>query len=160
MRKIIKGKEIVDSDWLRVDHEEALPNGNVIVPWKRWKAERETLANRENKPAVYLEGDDSARELAPHFDDVAFIAVDFPKFADGRGYSHARILRDELGYIGELRAIGDILRDQVFYLARCGFDALEIREDKELEDALQGFNDFRETYQAAADTPKPIYRRS
>lgn len=159
MPKIIKNREIVESDWQRVDHEEALPSGRVMLPYKRWLQEKDALAARGQEIAIYLEGDDDTRALKEQLEDFPLIAIDFPKFTDGRGYSHARILRDELGYKGELRAIGDVLRDQIFYLARCGFDALEVKEGRDIEDALEGLNDFHTTYQAAADNPHPIYRR-
>ncbi|TNE45931.1 MAG: DUF934 domain-containing protein [Deltaproteobacteria bacterium] len=158
MRKIIRNREIVESPWARVGQDGELPAGPVMVPFKRWLAEQDKLAARGDI-TVYLEGDDDARALAPHLENLEFVAIDFPKFADGRGYSHARILRDDLGYKGELRAVGDILRDQIFYLARCGFNAFEVREDKDLEEALEGLLDFSVTYQAAADEKRPIYRR-
>ncbi len=158
MRKIIRNREIVESPWVRVGQDDELPTSPVIVPFKRWLAEQDTLAARGDV-AVYLEGDDDARALAPHLESLELVAIDFPKFGDGRGYSHARILRDDLGYQGELRAVGDILRDQIFYLARCGFNAFEVREDKNLEEALEGLQDFSVTYQAAADEKRPIYRR-
>ena len=76
-----------------------------------------------------------------------------------RGYSFAALLRARFGYRGELRAIGDIWQDQLFYLKRCGFDAFAVRTDKNIEDALRGLNDFSETYQTAVDQPLPLYRR-
>ena len=94
------------------------------------------------------------------------VAVDFPKFADGRGYSIAYNLRARLGYTGELRAIGDVLRDQLFYMQRVGFDAFAVREDKNIHDALKGLTDFSEVYQAswdqqvAAVPPRAAQRRS
>lgn len=159
MRKIIKDKQIVDSDWQHVADEASLPAGNVIVSFSRWQKEREALLGREGGLGVCLHGDDNARDARSDLQHFHLVAIAFPKFADGRGYSHARILRDELGYKGELRAVGDILRDQLFYLARCGFNAFEVREGKDLEDALEGLQDFSVTYQAAADNPNPIYRQ-
>ena len=87
------------------------------------------------------------------------IAVDFPKFADGRGYSIAYNLRARLGYVGELRAIGDVLRDQLFYMQRVGFDAFSPRPDKNIHDALKGLTDFSETYQTSFDQKLPLFRR-
>ncbi len=159
MRKIIKDQQIVDNDWQQVNAEEPIPAGDVIVPFSRWNAEQETLLTREGRLGVCLYGDDNTRDIATSLQHFDVVAIDFPKFADGRGYSHARILRDEIGYKGELRAVGDILRDQIFYLARCGFNAFVVRKDKDLEDALEGLKDFTVTYQAAADNPNPIYRR-
>jgi len=85
--------------------------------------------------------------------------VHFPKFTDGRGYSTARLLRERHGYDGELRAFGDIGRDQIFFLNRVGFDSFVIGEGRSAEDALTGFDDFPETYQAGTDLPIPLFRR-
>ena len=158
MRKIIKNRQIVESSLQRVGDEEPLPAGDILIPLSRWLREADTLQH-DGQIGVWLCGKDNPRELKGHLDKLHLIGIDFPKFADGRGYSIARILRDEMGYKGELRALGDILRDQLFYLARCGFDAFEIREDKDIEDALRAFNDFSVTYQAASDHSLPLYRR-
>jgi uncharacterized protein (DUF934 family) len=85
--------------------------------------------------------------------------VDFPKFTDGRGYSIAYNLRARLGYTGELRAIGDVLRDQLFYMQRVGFDAFAVRADKNIHDAVKGLTDFSEKYQASWDEKNPLFRR-
>ncbi len=159
MQKIIKDRQIVEDRWQRVGAQEALPVGDVIVPWPRWKVEQESLLAHEGKVAIWLTGKDNPRELKEELGRFEMIAIDFPNFNDGRGYSIARILRDELGYMGELRALGDVLRDQIFYLARCGFNAFEVRKDKDLEEALAGLHDFHVMYQAASDRTKPIYRR-
>jgi uncharacterized protein (DUF934 family) len=87
------------------------------------------------------------------------IAVNFPQFTDGRGYSIARLLRERYSWRGELRAIGDVLRDQLFYLARCGFDAFMLREGQDAQAALAAFNDFSEGYQASVERPQPLFRR-
>lgn len=161
MRKLIKHKQIVENTWQHLDETTPLPaSGDVTVPLTRWLQEHESYTHHIGCIGIRLVGSDNARQLRP-FDlsKIPLIAISFPKFADGRGYSHARILRDELHYPGELRAVGDILRDQIFYLARCGFDAFEVREDKDLEEALAGLADFSVTYQAAADEHRPIYRR-
>ncbi|MFX7739746.1 DUF934 domain-containing protein, partial [Acinetobacter baumannii] len=83
-------------------------------------------------------------ELKGQLDSFKVVAVDFPKFADGRGYSIAYNLRARLGYTGELRAIGDVLRDQLFYMQRVGFDAFAVRADKNIHDAVKGLTDFSE----------------
>jgi len=103
-------------------------------------------------------GDDPAK-VAERLGAVARVEVNFPKFTDGRGYSIARLLRERHGYQGELRAVGDVLRDQIFYLARCGFDAFLLREDQDAGEALSAFNDFSEAYQASVERPEPLYRR-
>ena len=87
------------------------------------------------------------------------MAVDFPKFTDGRGYTVARRLRTQLGYEGPLRATGDVLPDQVFYLRRCGFDELDLRDDENIEDARSALSTFSVVYQGDASDPRPLWRR-
>ena len=93
-------------------------------------------------------------------DEVTLLAVEFPKFTDGRGYSIARILRDRYGYTGELRAVGDVLHDQLLFMARCGFDAFELKAGKDIDGALAAFDAFSVYYQGAADEPEPLWRRA
>ena len=91
---------------------------------------------------------------------LALLTVDFPKFTDGRGYSIARLLRDRLKYKGELRAVGHgVLTDQLFYMARVGFNAFELVEGKSVDHALAALDSFSVTYQAAADDDRPLFRR-
>jgi len=87
------------------------------------------------------------------------IAVRFERFADGRGYSIATLLRTRYGYRGQLRAVGDVLRDQLFLMKRCGFNAFAVRADRDIEVALAGLRDFSEPYQGAVDDPQPVWRR-
>ncbi len=166
MPKIIKHGQIVDDNWqvLKLAEGETpesvnLANENLIVPLPVWQARREEILQRGAPFGVWLdshEGPESIQADLPHF---TLVAVNFPKFADGRGYSTARLLRERYGYRGELRAIGDVLQDQLFYLKRCGFDAFAVRADKDIQSALVGLNDFSETYQAAVDQPQPLFRR-
>jgi uncharacterized protein (DUF934 family) len=90
---------------------------------------------------------------------VSRIDVNFPKFGDGRGYSIGRLLRERYGYRGELRAVGHITRDLLFYMESCGFDAFELREGEDPHEALAGFEDFSESYQASVARPIPLFRR-
>ena len=108
---------------------------------------------------VWLDSDEEAEEIGEDVDNFQVIALNFPAFTDGRSYSNARLLRDRYRYTGELRAIGDVLRDQLFYLHRCGFDAFAIRADKDPYEALEGLKDFSVTYQASTDEPQPLFRR-
>lgn len=162
---IIKNKTIVADDWmvLRLQEHEtaesvAVAAGKVIVPLKVWQAQRETLQQRKDI-GVWLASDERPEDLKGDIGKFAVIAVDFPKFSDGRGYSIAYNLRARLGYTGELRAIGDILRDQLFYLQRVGFDTFEPRADRSIEDALKGLSDFSEVYQTSIDQKSPLFRR-
>jgi len=162
---IIKNKTVVADDWqvLRLSENDTpdsvvIPSGKVIVPLKVWQAQRETLVSRANL-AVWLNTDERAEELKEDVEKFAVIAVNFPKFADGRAYSLAHHLRVRLGYRGELRAIGDVLRDQLFYMQRVGFDAFEVRADKDIQAAVKSLNDFSLSYQASVDEAQPLFRR-
>ena len=162
---IIKNKAVVSDDWiiLRLNENETpesvtVPAGKIIVPLKVWQAQRATLQNRAEL-GVWLASNERPEELKGEMEKFAVIAVDFPKFADGRGYSIAYNLRARLGYVGELRAIGDVLRDQMFYMQRAGFDAFTPRPDKDIHEALKGLSDFSLNYQASADEAQPLFRR-
>jgi uncharacterized protein (DUF934 family) len=108
---------------------------------------------------VWLGSDAQADVVKDDLARFSLIAVDFPKFTDGRGYSIAYNLRTRLGYNGELRAIGDVLRDQLFYMQRVGFNAFAVRADKDINDALKGLTDFSEKYQTSWDEKTPLFRR-
>ena len=106
---------------------------------------------------VRLEPADDPAAVA--LEGVARIEVNFPKFGDGRGYSIARLLRERYGYRGELRAVGHITRDLLFFMESCGFDAFELREGENPHEALAAFDDFSESYQASVAWPVPLFRR-
>jgi len=133
--------------------------GDVIVPVVAWQALREALLARDSAIGVWLAGDDDPADIAPDLAHFNLVAVQFTSFTDGRGYSIARLLRQRYGWSGELRAIGDIQRDQIFYLARCGFDAFALREGENVDEVLAAFDDFGEAYQAGVDRPLPLFRR-
>ena len=139
-----------------VDH---LPEGPVVVPLAVWKRERESLKVRGAPVGVWLKPDDEPGELAQDVAALPLIAVHFPKFTDGRGYSTATLLRRRYGYKGELRAFGDVGRDQLFYLKRVGFDAFALAAHRDPDAALDSFNDFTVRYQGAVDDPRPLFRR-
>lgn len=165
-KHIIKGREVVDDDWsvLTLDEGQApesveVPAGKIIVPLAVWQAQREQLLQRE-QVGVWLAPDELAHTVKDDLDKFGVVAVNFPKFTDGRGYSIAYNLRRRLGYQGELRAIGDVLRDQLFQMQRCGFDAYATRPDRDIHEALKGLTVFSQTYQASVDTPLPLFRRA
>jgi uncharacterized protein (DUF934 family) len=135
------------------------PEGDVIVPLAAWKTHRGELLARSGGRGVWLTGMDDPADIAQDFGHVGVIAVHFPSFTDGRGYSTGRLLRQRYGWTGELRAIGDVQRDQLFYLARCGFDAFDLRAGENVEVALESFGDFSEAYQTSVERPLPLFRR-
>jgi uncharacterized protein (DUF934 family) len=166
MPEVIKNRTVVSDDWvvLRLAETDTadtvtVPAGRTIVPLGVWDAQQSALSARTDI-GVWLAGSERPEVLKDVFDRIALIAVDFPKFTDGRGYSIAYNLRARLGYQGELRAIGDVLRDQLFYMSRVGFDAFATRPDRNIHDALKGLTDFSESYQTSLDQKIPLFKRA
>src|SRR5687768_16265904 len=108
---------------------------------------------------IRLEPGDEPAAFAGELGRAARVEVNFPKFGDGRGFSTARLLRERHGYKGELRAVGQITRDHLFFLESVGFDAFELREGEDAAEALAAFDDFSESYQASVTRPVPLFRR-
>jgi uncharacterized protein (DUF934 family) len=140
------------NDWRFVADDAAVPeDGPVTVSLKRWQAEGEALRSRTAPVGVRLKNDETALALAGDAHRLPLIELEFPKFTDGRAFSQARILRDKLGYRGELRAFGNILRDQYFYMTRCGIDAVELPDEKPIDGYLAALKEFSAWYQPASD---------
>jgi uncharacterized protein (DUF934 family) len=118
----------------------------------------DAFVDQSNAQAVRIEPGDDTRELLPHLQRLALVEVNFPAFGDGRGYSSARMLR-EAGYEGELRAVGDVLVDQLAYMRRCGFDAFEPDQQFDMDDVKAAFERWPEVYQNAADDRTPIWTK-
>jgi uncharacterized protein (DUF934 family) len=160
MPQLIRKGVIVDDAYMvvrgtePVDVTEGVP---VIVPLAAWQANRDALRARA-EVGVWLAPEDDPLALAGDVGSLTLIAIDFPRFTDGRGYSSARLLRERLHYRGELRAIGDVQRDQLHYLAQVGFDALAVREDLDVDAALASLRDFSDGYQAT-QARTPWFRR-
>jgi len=159
--QIIKDQKIVDDNWQRlveITADEIIPTGDIIVPFAYWLDNKEVLLKRDSKLGVCIDGDDETEEVAKDLKHFDLIALDFPAFTDGRAYSHACLLRERYNFQGELRAVGDVLRDQLFYMQRCGIDSFQLREDKDMEDALNAFTEISVKYQSAADGAEPVYK--
>ena len=168
MAQIIRDREIVEDDWTKLDDSTPLPaSGRIIVSHARWLAEKAVLKTRGNV-GVSVPSNIDAGQLEGDLPTLALIAIPFsfiqPKpeggrTFDGRGYSLARALRERLGFKGEIRAVGDVFRDAMYYMSRCGVNAFEVKPGQDLQDALNAFKDFSFGYQGAADDPTPIFRR-
>lgn len=160
MPRLIRGGAVVE-DRHRLVREAAapadLPQGDVIVPLAFWQSHRDALRARGNA-GVWLAPADDPAALAGDLDRLAVVAIDFPAFTDGRGYSIARLLRARYGYKGELRAIGDVQRDQLHYLRQVGFDAFEIAHGRDPDAALASLGDFSDGYQST-QVRTPWFRR-
>ena len=163
MQRIIKNNEVVDETWHLLPKDFSIDGINncddYIVPLQLWREHSRMLLARDGGLGIWLDADEEAEEIGEDVAQFQVIALNFPAFTDGRNYSNARLLRDRYGFKGELRAIGDVLRDQLFYMHRCGFDAFAVRPDKDPYEALEGLKDFSVTYQAATDEPLPLFRR-
>lgn len=169
MARIIKHGAVVDDNWqiLRPAEGETaealdIPAGPLLLPMPVWQARREELLARQaagEQIGIWLSPTDEPAEIAGDIERFAVIGVDFPKFVDGRGYSTAYLLRNRHGYRGELRAIGDVQRDQLFYQRRVGFDAFAIRPDHDIEAAVKSLEDFDAAYQYSTDSDLNLRRR-
>lgn len=162
---LIKNNAFVADEWivLRLKEGEAadsvtVPAGKVIVPLPVWNCQHEALQGRKEL-GVWLASFERAEDIPDDIHRFPVIGVDFHKYTDGRGYTLAYRLRKQMEFRGELRAMGDVLRDQLFYLKRVGFDSFAVREDKDAAAAMAGFADFSLSYQASADTDVPLFRR-
>ncbi len=161
MPQLIRNRSLVDDRYVLVRDAASLadlPDGvPVIVPLSFWLEWRGALIAR-GETGVWLAPADHPGALADDVERLPVIAIDFPQFTDGRGYSHGRLLRERYHYAGELRAIGDVARDQLYYLGQCGFDAFLIPDGRDAGAALSAFADFSDGYQSTT-ARAPWFRR-
>ena len=157
---LLRNGRAVHDPWLPVGDGAPLPaDGAIVVGFDRFAADAERLAGRNGALGVRLRNTDDARALAGHVGRLCLIVLEFPKYTDGRAYSQARLLRERLGYAGELRAAGNVLLDQLMFMQRCGFDAFEIdRPDAELA-WRKAFAAFETFYQPTDDGRATILER-
>lgn len=165
MATLIKERRIAADTWQLLERGEAnAPPGlparcEVIVPLAMWLERRGELLARPGRLGVWLDASEHPEPIAGDLEYFAVIAVNFPKFGDGRGYTTARLLRERYGFKGELRAIGDVLHDHLYFMEQCGFDAFALREDQDGQHALSAFDALSDGYQTSALRPMPLFRR-
>lgn len=171
MKKVISlesgiAKIHADDPWVFIENEADLAQyqttENLILPIKLWEMMRaaEVSQGHENSlNGVWLVPDDDEELLKPWLNVLPLIALQFPSFRDGRAYTQAYTIKARLGWCGELRAMGDVLRDQLSLMRQCGFNSFAIREDKSVEDALKGLSGISVLYARSAIEPKPLFRR-
>jgi uncharacterized protein (DUF934 family) len=149
---LIKGEAFAENVFTVLADEQGAPFGRpIIVSLKRWQAEREQLVTRNVALGVRLTSDQAPDLLGDDIHRLAVIALEFPKFRDGRGYSWARMLRQRLGFNGEIRAVGDVLRDQWLFMQRCGIDAFEVKPGTRIEDFRAALAEQTVFYQPSSD---------
>ncbi|MSQ18467.1 MAG: DUF934 domain-containing protein [Betaproteobacteria bacterium] len=160
MPTLINQRQLLTDQWVHVDDAAELPAlVPVLVSLARWQHDRLLLAARQAPLGVLLSTHHTASDIAEHLHSFGLVTIHFPKFTDGRDYSIARTLRERFGYRGELRAAGNVLRDQLFNMARVGFNAFLLRDGQDVDAALAAFRDFSKAYQVSVERPIPLFRR-
>lgn len=162
MPVIIKNNQVIEDQWTLLDAdsqlEQALQAEYIIVPLSLWQQHKHELQAVQHL-GIWLQAEQAIEDLTNDLAHFAVIALNFPVFTDGQHFSSARLLRERYSYTGEIRAIGDVFRDQLFFMQRCGFDAYVIRADRCPTDALKSLTELSVSYQAAYDQNLPLYRR-
>jgi uncharacterized protein (DUF934 family) len=149
---LIRNDALVDDGFRLLADDEPLPEaGAVLVSLSRWQAEQDDLLSRPDPVGVRLKSDESPELIAGQLDRIALVALEFPQFRDGRAYSYARMLRERFGFTGELRAVGDVLMEQLHFMLRTGFDAFEIESEDPLGEYQTAKADFSIWYQPTGD---------
>jgi len=162
MNPIIKNHALCETDAWQVisdntiDNIDSLPEGDLILPLSVWQKLQSSLSRRNI--GVWLNSDEQPSAIQEACQKLPIIAINFPIFSDGRGYSYAHVLRAQYGFAGDLRAIGDVLKDQLFFMNRCGFSSFQMRQDQALDQSLARLRDFSNPYQAANDNNQPLFR--
>jgi len=165
MATLIRDRRIVADSWRLLSRGPAgeLPElpaaGDVIVPLALWLEHREDFLAYPARIGLWLDPNEAPESIAGGIERFPVIAVNFPKFGDGRGYSIARLLRERHAFKGELRAIGDVLHDHLYFMEQCGFDSFLLREDQDPQAALSVFGTFSDGYQTSVLRPAPLFRR-
>jgi uncharacterized protein (DUF934 family) len=149
---LIRDGAAIDDAWVTVGDDDGMPDARpAIITLERWRTDREALIGRNAPLGVRLGSDQSAADIVGDLDRFAVVALEFPVFTDGRAFTSARLLRERYGYTGEVRAVGNVLRDQVLFMLRCGFDAFEMKSDDAAENWRAAIAEIDVFYQAAAD---------
>ncbi|HEU0161442.1 MAG TPA: DUF934 domain-containing protein [Rhizomicrobium sp.] len=154
--KLLKSGAWAQDAFTPVADDAALPEGPVIVSLARFQKEHEQLLERNTPLGVRLQSHENPEALGADVSRLSLVALEFPKFRDGRAFSWARILRTRLGFTGEIRAVGDFLYDQLSYQHRVGFDAWEVPDSFTLEDFRSALSEMTNVYQPSADGKKTI----
>jgi uncharacterized protein (DUF934 family) len=154
--KLIKSNAFAADAYTQVGDDAVLPEGPVLVSLTRFEKERDTLLARNTPVGVLLASDQSPEKLGDDVSRLSLVALDFPKFRDGRAFSWARMLRTRLGFTGEIRAVGDFLYDQVSYQHRVGFDAWVVPDHFTLQEFHRALTEMSNVYQPSADGKKTI----
>lgn len=149
--QIIKDSQITDDAWHFISDESQIQEGEITVSSNRLVTDADALINRKGKLGVRIVPEDSVAEIAPHLSNLVLVELHFPELADGRLFSHAWLLRNRYHYLGEIRATGHFLPDQVFYLSRVGVNSFQPENSEMLMSTLEGLKDFSVKYQPSVN---------
>lgn len=165
MPRLIKDGVVSENPWQCIAKDAEIADAindqsnQILVHLSLWQDHKEELKASQKEVGVWLDSEDDPYDLANDAVELPLIAVNFPVFRDGRAFSSAAILRERLSFKGELRAIGDVLRDQVFYMKKCGINSFEVGDSLDADDLLKAFADFKDSYQSTVENPEPLFRR-
>lgn len=160
---LLINRKLVEDSWTLVGPDalesvQLLPVGDLLLPLSYILENQSALESREGRLGVVVNGDDSYEQLLELLDDVPVVAIDFPAFRDGRGFSIARKLVRQ-GYQGEIRAVGDVAHDRLAFMESCGFNAFDISDERFSEEDLEVFDEVTVNYQGTVADPRPVFRR-
>lgn len=162
MRKLTSDGTLTDDNWILLPKEDvfdpASTSGPTLIHWSVARQHLEAF-EAENNIGIWIDTESSEESLESLPLQVPVIAIHIPAFTDGRGFSLARMLREQKEFAGEIRAVGNYMQDQLFYMRRCGFDAFIIDDNANVESMRRSLQDFSDSYQAAVDQPNPLFRR-
>lgn len=157
---LIKDHAVADDVWQDVTDDGAVAtDGPIIVTLDQWNEFRNLLTGRNAPLGILLHSNQPPDLIEDFIDRFKLIAIEFPVLQDGRGFSYARLLRERHGFRGELRAVGQVLQDQLYFMQRCGFNSYQLPENRNVADAIRAFDEFSVAYQSAADDIIPAARK-
>jgi len=156
--QILKNRQLTEDTWKTLSTDDALTDGDIIVPFSRWMNEKDAFGSHSGKLGVSISSDTNIDEVVENLSNFDLVSMTFPKYTDGTCFSYGFLLRERHNFKGELRATGDVFRDQFAYLERCGFDAIQLDDETALEIGKKSFDDISMVYQASADKAEPFYR--
>ena len=156
--QILKNKQVIEDSWKTLSADDAIIDGDIIVPFSHWQKEKDTFGKHTGKLGVSISSDTNIDDVIANLNSFDLVSMNFPKYTDGTCFSYGFLLRERHKFEGELRATGDVFRDQFAYLERCGFDAIQLDDEQALDVGKKSFDDMSMVYQASADKAEPFYR--
>ena len=160
MPQVLKDNRPIDDSWTLLNEDsESLPSGDILLSYSQWQTFSDQLDSHDGSVGVIIEGNADIEDIIEPLLKLPLIAINFPKFVDGRAFSSARLIRERYEYTGEIRAVGGFIRDQLYYLSRCGFNAFKFDDFVDLTESAKSLQDFSEAYQVSVDQESPLFRR-